>query len=210
MTLTRVFAPEPSSGRSNRGLRWWRRLVAATLAIVVAATALTLSALPAQAAPPGRIVIGDSVTGMNPQALKARGFKVNYAVSRQFLELPRLIRSYGRKLPRNVVVHLGTNGTISLRDCKTAVRKATSKRTVFFVTIRVPASWERVNNATLRACDRSFKGKRVRIIDWHRLSDKRNHWFYRDGYHPVESTGAIAYAKLIDRAVDRHRKQSRV
>ena len=182
---------------------------AALATAVLLATALTVTTVPAHAASPapaGRLVIGDSVTGMNPQALKSRGFKVNYAVSRQFSALPGILKSYGSRLPRNVVVHLGTNGTITLNDCKRAVRIARSTRTVFFVTVRVPASWERSNNATLRRCDRSFKGPRVRIIDWHRLSDNRNDWFYRDGYHPVESTGGVAYARLLDRVVDRHRR----
>lgn len=173
-----------------------------SLALLVASVAFT--APTAQAAPPkGRIIIGDSVTGMNTAALKSRGFRVDYSVSRQFSELPGILRSYGSRLPKNVVVHLGTNGTISLNDCRAAVKRAGSKRTVFFVTVRVPRSWENSNNSTLRACDKSFKGKRVRIIDWHKLSDKNPSWFYSDGYHPRESSGAIKYANLIDRKVDR-------
>lgn len=176
--------------------------LAASGALVVTSMAFATPA--AQAAPPaGRIVIGDSVAGMNANALRARGFTVNYTVSRQFSELPGILSSYGSRLPRNVVVHLGTNGTISLSTCQQAVRKAGSKRTVFFVTIRVPRSWEDGNNATLRTCDKSFKGKRVRIIDWHRVSDRNPSWFYPDGYHPREDSGAIRYANLIDSKVDK-------
>jgi hypothetical protein len=181
-----------------------RTLVTSLSVGALAAATLAFAAPAAQAAAPaGRIIIGDSVTGMNTAALRSRGFTVNYTVSRQFSELPGIMRSYGSRLPRNVVVHLGTNGTISLSTCQQAVKQAGSKRTVFFVTVRVPRSWEASNNATLRSCDRAFKGKRVRIIDWHKRSDRNSSWFYSDGYHPTEGVGAVQYANLIDRAVDR-------
>ena len=174
----------------------------ATAGAVAASLVVATPAANAQA-PAGRVIIGDSVAGMNANALRGRGFTVDYTVSRQFSALPGIMKSYGSRLPRNVVVHLGTNGSISLSTCQSAVKQAGSKRTVFFVTVRVPRSWEASNNATLRTCDRSFKGKRVRIIDWHRISDRNPSWFYPDGFHPRESSGAIRYANLIDRVVDR-------
>jgi hypothetical protein len=149
------------------------------------------------------VLIGDSVAGMNTKALTARGFRVDASVSRQFSALPGIMRSYGKRLPRNVVIHLGTNGTIPLSACQAAVKAAGSQRTVFLVTVRVPRSWQNSNNATLRACDKSFPGPRVRIIDWHRISDRNPSWFYPDGYHPKESSGAIRYAKLITDTVSK-------
>ena len=182
-----------------------RTLVSGLSAAALVASGVALAAPAAQAAPPsGRIIIGDSVTKMNVGALSSRGFRVDATVSRQFSSLPGILRSYGGSLPRNVVVHLGTNGTISLGTCQAAVKQAGSQRTVFFVTVRVPRSWESSNNSTLRACDKSFKGPRVRIIDWFGLSDRNPGWFYGDGYHPRESTGAVQYAKLIDGAVDKY------
>ena len=185
-------------------MRLFRLLGSLAASGALIAGSIALSAPAAQAAPPsGRLLIGDSVAGMNSAALQARGFRVDYSVSRQFSALPGIMRSYGSRLPKNVIVHLGTNGYISASDCRAAVKQAGSKRTVFFVTVRVPRAWEDANNATLRACDKSFKGKRVRIIDWHKLSDKKNSWFYSDGYHPKESSGAIRYANLIDKKVDK-------
>lgn len=158
----------------------------------------------AQAAPPpGRIVIGDSVAGMNPAVLKKHGFRVNFTVSRQFSDAPRVMRGLGSRLPRNVVIHLGTNGNVSLSTCRQVVRLAGAQRRVFLVTVRVPRSWEGPNNRVLRACDRSFTASRVHVVDWHKLSDRQPAWFYSDGYHPRESTGAVRYARLIDRMVDR-------
>ncbi len=183
------------------GQRWRRWLaVGITGAALVAGGAVAAPSANA-AAPKGRIIIGDSVVGMNVPAMKQRGFVVNYSVSRQFSAARSVMKSYGSRLPRNVVIHLGTNGTISLTECQALVRQATSKRKVFLVTVRVPRSWQNSNNSTLRACDRSFPVPRVHIIDWHRLSNGNPQWFYSDGYHPRESTGAVAYARLIGEAV---------
>jgi hypothetical protein len=176
-----------------------RFAIACSIAIAAATFA---AASPAQAAPAGRIVIGDSVSGMNTGALQARGFRVDYTVSRQFGEILGVMASYGSALPRNVVIALGTNGTVSLSTCKAAVRAAGTTRRVFLVTNRVPRSWESTNNAALRACDRAFTASRVHIIDWWALSDSNPSWFYGDGYHPNEWLGAQKFANLVDRAVD--------
>ena len=184
------------------------RLLAAVLGALVLATAGLVIASPAAAsAPPGRIVIGDSVTGMAPGLLTARGFRVDYAVSRQFSHARGIMSRYGASLPRNVVIALGTNGYVSLSECRAVVRAAGPDRRVFLVTNRVPRAWEGPNNATMRECDRSFTASRVHIVDWWGLSDSHPSWFYpepRDGYHPTESVGAPRFARLIDAAVDRY------
>jgi hypothetical protein len=183
-----------------------RTVVRLVAALIAAPLVIGLAPTAAQAAPPpkGRVIIGDSVVGMNTAVMKARGFTVNFSVSRQFSAAPGLLRSYGSRLPRNVVVHLGTNGTISLATCKEVVRIAGASRTVFLVTVRVPRSWERSNNATLRSCASSFPSSRVRLIDWYALSNPNPSWFYSDGYHPRESSGAVRYAELISRAVKQY------
>ena len=181
--------------------RWSRWLTAGVTAAALVAVG-AIAAPSASAAPPkGRVIIGDSVVGMNVAAMQRRGFTVNYSVSRQFSAARSVMRTYGSRLPRNVVIHLGTNGSISLSECQALVRQATSKRKVFLVTVRVPRSWQNSNNSTLKACDRSFPGPRVHIIDWHRLSNGKPQWFYPDGYHPRESTGAVAYARLVGESV---------
>jgi lysophospholipase L1-like esterase len=113
------------------------------------------------------------------------------------------VLSYGGKLPRNVVIALGTNGTVSLSACRAVVRTAGPARRVFLVTNRVPRSWQNSNNATLRACDRSFSARRVHVIDWHAASAGHPGWFAADRIHP-SGPGRVAFARLIDRAVDRY------
>ena len=172
-------------------------------AIVPASTSTAVIAPTAVRA--GRYAIGDSVMlGAKPN-LTARGFRVNATVSRQFGTAKSLVAYAARTgtLPRNVIVHLGTNGTITYSDCRTVVRNAGSSRRVFFVTVKVPRSWMASNNRTLRRCDASFRAGRVVLIDWAKASAGRSSWFARDGYH-LTTSGRRAYAALLDRMVDRY------
>lgn len=174
--------------------------------------ALLVVGLGATAAPPAiadpkpapvkdRYAIGDSVMLGARTPLRKRGFIVNATVSRQAYSAPAMVRRRGAELPRNVVVHLGTNGTFPLDTCRRIVDNAGAQRRVFLVTISVPRSWERSNNATIRTCAKSFPSGRVTVVDWKALAERHPRWFYSDGIH-LKSAGALGYARLIDRAVD--------
>jgi hypothetical protein len=181
-----------------------------TLTSPVVARAAVAPAAAAAAVPTavrsGRYAIGDSVMLGARANLTARSFRVNATVSRQFSSAKALVSAGARAgtLPRNVVVHLGTNGTISLSDCRTVVRTAGTARRVFFVTVKVPRSWMAANNRTLRSCDASFRAGRVVLIDWAAAAAGRSSWFAGDGYH-LTSSGRSAYAALVDGVVDRNR-----
>ncbi len=151
----------------------------------------------------GRVAVGDSLMVGAASAMRARGFTVNGKVGRQFSVAPAIVRSFGSSLKRNVVIELGTNGTVSLATCRRVVRIAGPNRRVFLVNNRVPRSWQDSNNKVLRRCDKSFRAARVRIVDWHGASSGKSAWFVADGIH-TSARGRIAFAKLIDRAVDRH------
>lgn len=170
--------------------------------LAAATLVLPLAAAPAQAAPSrDRLAIGDSVMlGAQPQ-LKARGFRVDATVSRQSYTGPALLRARGSSLPRDVVVHLGTNGSFPLDVCRRIVRNAGPERRVFLVTVHVPRSWQDANNAAIRRCDRSFAADRVTVVDWHAAASRNPGWLYRDRVH-LTPAGARGFARLIDRAVD--------
>ncbi|MBI1352523.1 MAG: hypothetical protein GC156_15585 [Actinomycetales bacterium] len=173
---------------------------------VVAAALMVLSGLiavaPAQAAPSkDRYAVGDSVMLGARTALRARGFAVDAAVSRQAYVGPSLIRKKGSKLPQNVVVHLGTNGTFPLDTCRRLVKAAGPERRVFLVTVFVPRSWENSNNATIRQCAKSFPDGRVTVVDWNAVAQKNPSWFYQDHTH-LKPTGARAFARLLNSSVD--------
>lgn len=161
-----------------------------------------LGAAPAGAAPSrDRYAVGDSVMLGARSDLRDKGFGVDATESRQAYSGPALLRQKGGGLPENVVVHLGTNGTYPLDTCTSLVKAAGPKRRVFLVTVFVPRSWEKANNAVIRQCDEQFAPDRVHVIDWNALASKHRSWLYSDRIH-LKPQGAAAFARLIDDSVD--------
>lgn len=202
--LTRPTRP----ARPARTTARLRPVLAALVAIACLGAGLALTA-PATGVPhpagtpkPGRLLIGDSVSGGAADALRARGFRVDWHESRQFYELPTLLRSIRTTLPTDVVISLGTNGTIELSDCRAAIGLAGPKRTIYFVTNRVPRTWQDGNNRTLRRCLKGVPATRAVLIDWYAASAAASGWFYSDGYHLIPGTGGVGFASLIDGVVD--------
>jgi hypothetical protein len=175
-----------------------RRIVGLVAGIAVVAT---LAAPIATARELDAIAIGDSVMLGAKSQLRERGVGVvDAAVSRQATTGPGLLRDRGQKLPEHVVVHLGTNGTYTLQMCKELVRTAGKKRRVYLVTIKVPRSWESVNNEMLRKCDRAFRSDRVVLLDWHEMATDNPEYIYADGVH-LRPEGARAFANMVEKAV---------
>jgi len=189
-----------------------RRLPTAVISVTVALVAGAVisgagaaSAAPTQpAATQGkdRFAVGDSVMLGAKSALKDKGFAIVDAVeSRQAYDGPALLRKRGTGLPKNVVVHLGTNGTFPLSVCKKIVSTAGPSRRVFFVNVHVPRSWQKSNNHVIRECDASFAADRVHIIDWNSAAKAHPKWLYGDHIH-LRPSGAKGFARLIDTNVD--------
>lgn len=170
--------------------------------VVLIAIALALpQAAPGYAETPA-YALGDSVMLGARDHLKSRGFVVDAKVSRQASSGPALLRELGRKLPRDVIVHFGTNGTYALETCKEMVRIAGPQRRVYLVTVKVPRRWESTNNRMLRKCAASFPDGRVRVVDWHWASTRRPAWLYADGYH-LRPDGAKNFARIMTEAIER-------
>jgi hypothetical protein len=175
-----------------------RRVV---LACVVGAL-LVVGAAPADAAsvPQGRFGIGDSIMLSGVEELSPLGYGVNAEVGRQFatgVEVARRLANHG-KLPRVVVVHLGTNGPIAVDGCAELL-EAVGNRQLFLVTVKVPRPWELPNNGALNACANA--ADRVHIIRWYPRASHHPEWFATDGYH-LNVEGQAAFAQLIDQVVD--------
>ena len=177
-----------------------RQALAAVLALPVLAGVLAVAPA-ASAKDLDAIAIGDSVMLGAKSQLRDRGVDVvDAAVSRQAATGPGLLRKRGEKLPEHVVVHLGTNGTYTLRMCKELVRTAGKQRRVYLVTVKVPRKWEDVNNDMLRSCDGAFRSDRVVLLDWNAAATKNPSYLYADGVH-LRPEGARAFARMIERAV---------
>jgi hypothetical protein len=137
--------------------------------------------------------------------LDAAGFHVDAVVGRQFGAAKGLVaqlRASGH-LPRNLIVHLGTNGTIAMPDCRAVVNAAGPQRRVFLVTVHGPRSWMPGDNVHLIACARAFPAGRVVLVDWNQLSSPHPEWFYRDRIHP-QGAGRTAYTHLLAATVARY------
>jgi hypothetical protein len=174
--------------------------------LALALAALTLvSVAPAHAADEpipakGRFGVGDSIMLSSEDELAAVEVPVNAEVGRQFdagLPVVRWRAAHG-KLPRIVIVHLGTNGPIDPADCDELVALAPHRR-IFLVSVQVPRSWFRSNNAILRACAARYD--RVFMVRWSAFSRTHPEWFATDGYH-LNVDGQEAFATLIDETVD--------
>ena len=155
--------------------------------------------------PPGRYAIGDSVMLGSKKLLTSRGISVNATVSRQFSQAVPTLAALRRanRLPRNVVVHLGTNGIVKVSDCRAIVDGAGTGRRVFLVTAHGARSWIPTANAHLRTCAKAYPGRRVIFIDWDKAATGHRGWFGPDGIHP-NSTGRPHYVGLITSALARY------
>ena len=169
--------------------------------IVVGVLVLALAG-PAPAAPPrGRFGVGDSIMLSASDELADYGFGVNAEVGRRFdagVGVVKRLATRG-KLPRNVVVHLGTNGPVEPAECAALVGYA-PKRQVYLVNVRVPRDWESEVNDTLRACAAPYE--RVHYLNWWKKSARHlDEWLADDGYH-LTAAGQDAYAAWVDGRVD--------
>jgi hypothetical protein len=179
--------------------------IASTVAAAGVALALACSglALPALASPPnGRYALGDSVMRGAKTPLQARGFAVDAKTSRQVYDGVRILKAKRRDgtLRRQVVVHLGTNGTFSASECRAMHRIVGGARNLYVTTVHVPRSWESQNNRVVTRCARRYKN--VFLIDWQKFVRRHGGLIESDGYH-LTPRGARRYAVLVDRTVDR-------
>jgi len=153
---------------------------------------------------PGVFALGDSVMLGAEPALVTQRYRVDAKVGRQFYEGIVALRAVNRTgtLPRNVVVHLGTNGTITSKHCDSMVATAGAARRIFFVTVFGPRSWMRGNDVVLRACAARHRND-VILVDWATAAAHHPGWLGHDRIHP-NTLGHKAYTALIESAVRRY------
>ena len=155
---------------------------------------------PAKLELPDTIAIGDSVMLGAVSPLRKQGVAVVDAKkNRQAPTGLDIIREQGKKLPVNVVFHLGTNGAFPATMCRDILQAVGRERRVFILTLAVPRTWEVPNNARIRRCAQSH-ADRVTLNDWHKAVNQRREWVAGDGVH-LRPLGANGYARLIAKAV---------
>jgi hypothetical protein len=146
------------------------------------------------------LVIGDSVLLGAVRQVAAAGFEVDTRGCRQVGEGLKVIaaRRRAHTLPPVVVLALGTNGSIRMRDIRAALRIVGSERVLGLVTPRELGGGSGADARVVRAAGRRFAG-RVLVLDWVRFSRGHGGWFAGDGIH-LGPGGAAGLARLLRRA----------
>jgi len=149
--------------------------------------------------------LGDSVMLGSKTLLASHRIGVNAAVSRQFSAAPAIVAAWARAgvLRRNIVIHLGTNGTIAAKDCRAVVTTAGPTRRVFLLTVHARRSWTAQANRAIRACAAAYGPRRVVVLDWDAAARLHPGWLSADGIHP-NTTGRRYYTSLIVNGIARY------
>jgi hypothetical protein len=143
------------------------------------------------------LAVGDSIMLGASDALTRQfpGIAIDAKVGRQFSEGLEIVKALAARgtIPDTVVVHLGTNGTVSPARCDELMNLLAGKRVVL-VNVHVSRPWEAQNNDVLAACAARHGAQ---IVDWHTNAVG----LAPDGYH-LGGPGTAAYATLIAAAVE--------
>jgi hypothetical protein len=134
--------------------------------------------------------------------------RADSVVSMRAADVPTMLRSFGKALPRVIVVSAGTNDDPAgvagfTRIVREALAVAGPSRCVVWSTIERPpyrgVSYAALNTA-LAALDR--RSTTLRVLDWAAMARAHPGWFGPDGVHP-SSAGYRARAAAVARLVER-------
>jgi len=157
-------------------------------------TTTTTTTLPPQ--PITFLAVGDSVMLGAAQQLGNNGVVVDAEVSRQMVDMVPVmqqLRDQGR-LGTAVIVHLGTNGSVSQSTIDAFMEPLSGVPNVIVLTNRANRGWVPGNNERLRAL---ASRPNVIVLDWEALSAEcPGNCFYSDGIH-LRPEGQQYYSRLI-------------
>lgn len=155
----------------------------------------------AHGSPPHVSGYGDSVMlGAKQRMLDTFGGRVNAVESRQASETLAAVRADVSRDRLNplVVIHVGTNGTMSGRDLRHTLRQVAGVARVKLIevlTVHVPRSWQRPNNAIIRRVVPQVS--KAVVAPWRRAAHRHPGWLYSDGVH-LTPAGQYGYTHLIE------------
>lgn len=149
---------------------------------------------------PEPFAIGDSVMLLAVNGLARAGFNVNAQGCRRWSQGHAILRRKRRegRLPRLVVMALGTNWSITRREIGRTRRLLGRRRVLAIVTPREPGGYPtdaRRVRAAVRAHPRNLK-----LLDWVRFSRGHGSWFGGDGIH-LTWTGVRNYVRCFRRVL---------
>jgi lysophospholipase L1-like esterase len=145
------------------------------------------------------IAVGDSPMLLALGDLAEEGYRANARGCRQYPEGLDLIRSLKNqdKLPRLVVIALGSNGVINKGDLRQALDLVGKKRTLGLVTPRESGGGAGHDAQLVRDFAHEHEN-RIYLLDWVEYSAGHSSWFQPDGLH-LTFDGADAMARLFSK-----------
>ncbi|PTM24958.1 acetyltransferase [Lactobacillus sp. PFC-70] len=147
--------------------------------------------------------IGDSVLLDDSGDLQKvfPGAVVDGQVGRQASAMPGVISSLSQRgqLAKNVLVNIGTNGTITQDNADQIIHGLGPDRQIFWVTAHVPTrEWQGQVNAMIHKTAKKYKN--VHVIDWYTTAKGQSSWFVNDDVHP-NNTGNRHFTSLIAKTI---------
>lgn len=149
---------------------------------------------------PEPFAIGDSVMLLAVNRLARAGFNVNAQGCRRWSQGHAILRRKKRqgRLPRLVVMALGTNWSIKRREIGRTRRLLGRRRVLALVTPREPGGY-RTDARRVRAAVRAHP-RNLKLLDWVRFSRGHGSWFGGDGIH-LTMTGVRNYVRCFRRVL---------
>ena len=131
------------------------------------------------------------------------GTVVQGRVGRQVTEVPGIVNSLKSQgqLAHNVLLNIGTNGTITEDQAEQVVKLIGKDRQIFWVTAHVPTqSWQNQVNAQIEKTAK--KHSNVHVIDWHARAQNQDGWFAADNVHPNVTGNRQLTSLIADRIAE--------
>lgn len=148
------------------------------------------------------LAVGDSVMlGAAPELRRQiPGINIDASVGRQAASAIALLQARGAadELGDVVVIHMGTNGTLSARQFDQMMKPLAGVRRVVFVNDKVPRPWESSNNKVIAQGVARYPN--TTMVDWKGISAGQPSLFTKDAIH-LQPAGMRLYARLIAQAI---------
>ena len=147
------------------------------------------------------LVIGDSVLLGAMKETTGAGFDLNTRGCRQWGEGMDVLRGYkrGGHLPHLVVMELGTDWTVSVRQVRAAMALLGPERVLGLVTPREVGGYGGSDAANMRRVAKRFPDRTV-LLDWAARTRSRGGWFQPDGVH-LTFAGAAGFGEFLKTAL---------
>ena len=128
---------------------------------------------------------------------------VDAAVGRQPYQTPKIMAqaAAAQPLADNLLIGLGTNGTIKKQDLDQIMAIAGKKRQVYWMNNFVQSRpWQDSNNQLLQTAQKTYKN--LHVVDWYAVAKQHADWFADDGVHQGP-LGDRQYVRLLVETVGR-------